>query len=445
MQPNILFLLVDGLRGDAIFSKNKSVKTPNIDSLITKGTYFYQAISSSDYTSTCLQSIFNSRFPIGCSKQSANFYKIFDPQINLLSVLKNNGYHLYGTLDESLCLLGMDEPMENSDVAFQKLESNIYTDLGAKILKIINNSQEPWFYYVHFMDLHRPFHVPKELLHLPLNERYEKNIEQIDSWIGKILSIIDLTKTVVVITADHGEYISMLDAYDSPNDSSFFKKVLKNSIKATIPKSYQSIIHKKKKNILGQIKTRNLTNKDKRAAVRTRVGKKRELFDDIQNIPLLFCGYTINNNEPIKQQVRSVDIMPTILDLIGVNNIQNIHGRSILPLIKNKHLKPMPVYMESAYGKTATETPESVIGIRTDNYKYFRDAKESEKNIHLYNLLDDPDELNNIFESNHEIVLMMEKTLQDMISSKFSELPKTQLTSEDEKELEDELRKMGYV
>lgn len=448
MKSNILFFLIDGLRADSIFSDSKSAKTPNIDFLINKGTYFYNAISSSDYTTACLESIFNSRFPIGCSKTSANFYKIYDPKINLLSVLKNHDYHLYGTLEESLCLLGMDEPMENKDVAFKKLETNIYTGLGSRILEKVRNGSmlEPWFYYVHFMDLHRPYHVPEEYLHLSLNERYNKNIHELDSWIGNILSEIELDKTLVVITADHGEYISPLKAYDAPDNIHYLKKTLKNLVKTLIPKTYQSMIHKKKKNILGQIKTRNLTNQEKRAAVSTRVGKKRELFDDIQKIPLLFCGSSILNNDLIGQQVRSIDILPTILEIIGVSDIpENIHGRSILPLIENKQLESMPVYMESAYGKTATEIPDSVVGIRTDTYKYFRDVYEPQKNIHLYDLTKDPDELDNISKINPNITSMMENILQNIINSKFDESPKTKLTSEEEKELEEELRKMGYI
>ena len=296
------------------------------------------------------------------------------------------------------------------------------------------------------MDLHRPYYVPEEYLHLSLNERYKKNIEELDFWIGKFLSEIDLTKTLVVITSDHGEYVSQLQAFDAPENSNYLKKVLKKSVKSVIPKNFQIKVHKKKKNILGQIKTRNLTVQEKRAAIRTRVGKKRELFDDIQKIPLLFCGSSISKNQLIEQQVRSVDILPTILELNEISDMpKNIHGRSILSLIEKKQLESLPVYMESSYGKTATEIPDSVVGIRTDKYKYFRDAKESGKNVHLFDLTKDPDELDNLSKSSPQIVSNMEKILQEIVNSKFDESSKTELTSEEEKELEDELRKMGYV
>ena len=45
MRPNILFFLVDGLRADQCFGKDKTSFTPNIDSLIQNGMYFTSAFT----------------------------------------------------------------------------------------------------------------------------------------------------------------------------------------------------------------------------------------------------------------------------------------------------------------------------------------------------------------------------------------------------------------
>ncbi|MBT3408858.1 sulfatase-like hydrolase/transferase, partial [Candidatus Woesearchaeota archaeon] len=50
MKPNILFLLIDSLRADRVFGKEKNQNTPNIDALIEKGAYFSNAITTSQYT-----------------------------------------------------------------------------------------------------------------------------------------------------------------------------------------------------------------------------------------------------------------------------------------------------------------------------------------------------------------------------------------------------------
>ena len=46
MKPNILFLVLDGLRADRCYGEKKSSITPNIDKLIQNGIYFNQTISS---------------------------------------------------------------------------------------------------------------------------------------------------------------------------------------------------------------------------------------------------------------------------------------------------------------------------------------------------------------------------------------------------------------
>ena len=67
MYPNIVFILIDGLRSDRCYGNDRSCKTPNIDSLIKNGIYFEQAISSADGTITSLNTVFSSKFQFGNS------------------------------------------------------------------------------------------------------------------------------------------------------------------------------------------------------------------------------------------------------------------------------------------------------------------------------------------------------------------------------------------
>ena len=63
MKPNILFIIVDGLRSDKCHGQNKTSITPNLDSLISNGVLFRNAISSSDGTRTCVGSILTAEYP----------------------------------------------------------------------------------------------------------------------------------------------------------------------------------------------------------------------------------------------------------------------------------------------------------------------------------------------------------------------------------------------
>ena len=40
MKPNVVFLLIDNLRGDQTFGTEKKSYTPNLDTILNKGTYF---------------------------------------------------------------------------------------------------------------------------------------------------------------------------------------------------------------------------------------------------------------------------------------------------------------------------------------------------------------------------------------------------------------------
>ena len=112
MRPNIIFFLVDGLRADQCFGKDKTSFTPNIDSLIQKGMYFTNAFTSVDGTIISLNTIFSSNFQVG---NATRFQKISLNENNLIDVLKKNGYHIYGTLPNFASFNSLLEHFENEN------------------------------------------------------------------------------------------------------------------------------------------------------------------------------------------------------------------------------------------------------------------------------------------------------------------------------------------
>ena len=63
MKTNILFLIIDSFRNDKFFGNDRTCKTPNIDNLVKNGTYFQQAVSTSDATILNWTSIFSGLIP----------------------------------------------------------------------------------------------------------------------------------------------------------------------------------------------------------------------------------------------------------------------------------------------------------------------------------------------------------------------------------------------
>ena len=167
------------------------------------------------------------------------------------------------------------------------------------------------------------------------------------------------------------------------------------------------------------------------------------LFDELVKIPFILTGLGVPSNLIINQQVRQVDIFPTLCQLIGVSNdLGSINGRSLVPLLNEQSLTEEPAYIES--GSVSTKKLGKVIGIRTTNYKYLRSRNDLAKNVTLYDLKNDPDETTNIAHSNEQIINEMERTLQKIRSGDIMDSPK-EMTSVENEKIEKELRKLGYI
>ena len=88
----------------------------------------------------------------------------------------------------------------------------------------------------------------------------------------------------------------------------------------------------------------------------------------------------------------------------------------------------------------------NTIGLRTKKYKYFRDRFSKSKNVHLYDLENDPLELSNIREQNSDIIENLEQELSQISPTGSFVFKKThELSDEENKDIEEELRKLGYV
>ena len=63
-KPNILFIVIDSLRNDQCHGNNRTSITPNIDKMISNGSYFSQTISSADGTILALNSVLTGLFQL---------------------------------------------------------------------------------------------------------------------------------------------------------------------------------------------------------------------------------------------------------------------------------------------------------------------------------------------------------------------------------------------
>jgi arylsulfatase A-like enzyme len=442
--PNIIFLLIDGLRADHCFGKNKKANTPTIDSLTKSGIYFKNSISCTDITGYSMRSIFLSKFPFDCGKNKDRVEKTYSKKDSYLTTLKKSGYHLYAHMSKAVYNQGYQDVFENNDVTST---NSIYQGLTDKIIeKITSNSlEEPWFLYIHPEDVHVPCIVPNEFQKLNLEERYNLNLEAIDMGIKKILENIELSKTIIILTADHGEYLNPFDNYKGKQDETpFLNKIIKNSVKKIVPNSFHKSMHTKKLEIQNQIRNSNLKTPHEKRNLEERPGKHRMLFDDIVHVPLLFSGYGIPHIEPVIEQVGVIDIFPTITDILQIKHDHQIDGKSLKPLMNKKKYFDYPIYLENGILKTKINNSTSCIGLRTNNFKYFRDIDNPNENINLYNLKTDIYEDVNIAKENMDKIKEFEKIITELKNTKLIEDEDT-CNNQESEEIERELKKLGYL
>ena len=95
----------------------------------------------------------------------------------------------------------------------------------------------------------------------------------------------------------------------------------------------------------------------------------------------------------VEQIVELTDIMPTLLDLLGVKNeVHGMQGQSMLPLMKNDTTG----WRNTAFGNLGEET----MYVEGD-YKFIYYSNSKEKEWNVFNLRTDPSESNNLAETDY--------------------------------------------
>jgi len=454
MKPNILFLVIDSLRSDQCYDENKTSITPNIDSLIKQGIYFSQTISSIASTSPSMGSIFTGIFPFKTGMSNNTYEKLNSTIPTYVEHLKKNGYATFATTSEINSFLGITEDF---DLKIKSSTHNnyfsLFDGLGEKIIDKLNSLvKTPWFFYIHINDLHQPIIVPKDFSDKKFGETdYDQMISAIDFWIGKFLQKINLKNTLVVLTADHGEYIRSLkiDNKIINFESTMGEKILwkiGNKIPAKLygPKKkiglyIQKIRNSSRKKYLNNL---SLSKYEKRVLTMSRMSQGGHVYDDVLKVPLIFAGFNIKSANIISQQVGLVDIFPTITELIGLNNLtSNIDGTSLIPLFTNQHLDEKPIFIQSI--PHITKNHSHYFGIRTSEFKYVRDVNNF-KIFELFNLINDPLEQDDISNDFPEIVTKMENILQNYLKQEIKS-DSQKLDKNEREKVEEELKKLGYL
>ena len=116
----------------------------------------------------------------------------------------------------------------------------------------------------------------------------------------------------------------------------------------------------------------------------------------------------------------NIDLAPTILELAGIRLPGNLHGRSLVPLMKGKIKNPRQAFLIEYFADPAFPALPTWVGVRTGRWKYTRYVDLQGKD-ELYDLENDPNEKKNIIDDpqGREALLLLRPELQSFLRMTF--------------------------
>jgi len=154
------------------------------------------------------------------------------------------------------------------------------------------------------------------------------------------------------------------------------------------------------------------------------------LFDEVLHIPLIVkFPNSLFASTVIDQQVRSIDILPTLLDVCDIPNEEIFEGISLMSMVKGKRKKLFAVSEMGSYGKS----------IRTETWKYHRIGSLEM----LFDLVNDPMEKINLSKDQLDTKDRLKTVLESFMAKQRISLPENKAKLD--KETLEQLKDLGYI
>jgi len=441
---NIVLITIDTLRVDHLscygYEKNTS---PNMDKLADKGALFLKATCQVPITLPSHTSILTGALPVYHQVRLNAEDVLADEHVTLAETLKAEGFST-GAFVSAIVLesqFGLGQGFDTYDEDFTgSILTQTRWQLGREIFHIKEdasferradettqaaiqwvreNRDQKFFLWIHYYDPHAPYYsydetgseivdqggldVATGIVHYGILEKslryYDDEITLTDLWIGRLVDVLDeleLTgKTVIVITADHGE------GFGEKGDL------------------YEHVFL---------------------------------LYETVTHVPLIIVDPAMRHKGvKIAERVQTIDIFPTVCELLGVQTPQTVQGASLAPLLrKERGWKPVPAYSETHNPKKLNKS--ELYALLGDNWKLIWAPQRG--GYSLYDLDEDPGEENNLvaisqsrpdfFEKKYLPVLRdMDSQLKEVLATKVGTLP--EVKKEVDESTRRKLRSLGYV
>ncbi len=416
-KDNVVLIIIDTIRPDRLGCYGYPAPTsPNIDALASKGTLFKQAVTCAPVTLPSVSAILTSTYPVFNNVRYNGMFFLDEESVTLAEILKENGYRTAAFIggfpldskfkvDQGFDVYD-DDFSSSADRRTREWLGHGVSDFERSAAEVNENvfdwletvEDDRFFLMVHYFDPHWPYEPPGFYAE-KFENPYNAEIAYTDEHVGRLLHKLEelglKNETLIVLAGDHGE---SLGAHDEPTHGNY-------------------------------------------------------LFDTTVLVPLILSREgRIPEGRTVDAMVKTIDIMPTILDSLGIDDGPHSQGRSLLPAANGDKVEESPVLLETMlpyYEVEDNKFPAIVRGLRTPEWKLvyvtIEKAGKQYSTGELYNVGKEPYELFDVREQNRLTFMQLLKEVLTMNEAYSARGIGRDNSIEMDEETRRKLRDLGYL
>ncbi len=360
---SVILISIDTLRADAVgVYGNRKVQTPWIDRLAKEGVRFAKAHAHNVVTLPSHSNILSGQYPLTHTVRDNTGFRFPADQETLATLLKARGFST-GAFVSAFVLdskFGLDRGFDVYDdqtAAIERQGPFMVPDRKGKetvaraVQWIEAQGDRQYFAFVHLYDPHFPYRADEPFGSRHKDDPYYGEVEAVDAALEPLLKpILDGSRgrrTLVILTSDHGEG---LGEHGESTHGTF---------------AYESTLH----------------------------------------VPLIFRLPGLEGRE-VDERVRHIDIVPSVLDALGMDPLKDAPGMSLWPLALGGRGGEDPSSYFESLSASLNQGWAPLRGIFDGRHKYI-DLPLPE----LYDLSADPGETKNLVAREPEILQRLRSAL----------------------------------
>ena len=400
---NVIVVTADTLRADKLACYgNSRIATPHLDQLAASGVLFENSTTVVPLTLPAHSSIFTGTYPMYHGVRDNGGYYLDSDQITLAELLKDKGFSTGAfvgafVLDSRWGLdQGFDHYFDDFDLSkFENVSLDTVQRRGDEVLEealawMDSVRNGPFFSWIHFYDPHTPYDPPEPYLSQYEGVRwgrYDGEVAYVDSLMGQLAQWLRerqlAESTIVAFIGDHGE---SLGEHDETSHGFF-------------------------------------------------------VYDSTVDVPfILSTPYRELRGQRIAAQVRTIDLMPTLLDLLAMDTPEAVQGVSLVELASGETDDlDLIAYSESFYPRHHYGWSE-LKSLRGGGFHFIAAPRPE-----LYDVVNDPSEEENLASRRPREVRRLERQLAEILDASSVDGIEEQEPATLDPETAQRLAALGYL